>query len=89
VSASLALGVSIRWAGDGSADLTPILAAIAAILVVRFVLGYRLTVITVTTAVLGGTLWAAAVAEWGISVPTLAAVTAVAVGMLRPQPRPD
>ena len=84
-----ALGVSIRWAGGGPADLTPIVAALAAILVVRFVLGYRLTVITVTTAVLGGTLWAAAVAEWGVSVPTLAALTAVAVGMLRPQPRPD
>lgn len=89
MSASLALGVSIRWAGDGSADFTPILAILAGILVVRFVLGHRLTMITVTVAVLAGALWAAAIAEWGVSLPTLAAVTAAAVGMLRPRPRPD
>lgn len=89
MTVSLALGVSIRWAGDGSADFTPILAILAGILVVRFVLGYRLTIITVTMAVLAGALWAAAIAEWGLSLPTLAAVAAVAVGMLRARPRPD
>ncbi|MGH2545421.1 MAG: hypothetical protein ACRDHJ_00905 [Actinomycetota bacterium] len=89
MSTLLALGVSVRWAGEGPADLTPFLGALAGILVVRFLLGHRLTIITVTVAVLGGTLWAAAIAEWGFSLPTLAMLTTVAVGMHRPQPRAD
>ena len=89
MSTLLALGVPVRWAGEGPADLTPVLGALAGVLVVRFLLGHRLTIITATVAILAGTLWAAAIAEWGFSVPTLTAVTAVAVGMLRPQPRPD
>jgi hypothetical protein len=85
----LALGVPVRWAGEGPADLTPVLGALAGVMVVRFLLGHRLTIITVTMAILGGTLWTAAIAEWGFSLPTLAALAVVAVGMLRPQPRPD
>jgi len=89
VSSLLALGVPVRWAGEGPADLTPVLGALAGILVVRFLLGHRLTIITVTVAILGGTLWTAAIAEWGFSLPTLAALTVMAVGMRRPQPRTD
>jgi hypothetical protein len=84
----LGLGVSIRWAQPGPADFTPVVAVIVAIFIVRFLLGFRLTGPTVVMAVLGGTLWAAAAAQWGITVPSLVAVAAVAAAALRPAPRP-
>ncbi|MGH2765275.1 MAG: hypothetical protein ACRDKA_05125 [Actinomycetota bacterium] len=85
----LALGVSIRWADAGSADFIPILAIAAAILVVRFAVGLRLTVLTVLLAVLGGTLWAASISRWGFSLPTLVAIGLVAAGALAVRPHPE
>jgi hypothetical protein len=74
----LALGVSIRWAQPGPADFTPLLAMMAGVLVVRFVVGLRLGPITAVAAAGAGAAWAAAVPPWGIAVPTLAAIVAIA-----------
>jgi uncharacterized membrane protein YdjX (TVP38/TMEM64 family) len=75
----LALGVSIRWAQPGPADFTPVVAMLAGVLVARFVIGLRLTVVTTVAAAAAGAGWAAAVATWGFSVPTLVLIAAVAV----------
>jgi hypothetical protein len=85
----LALGVSIRWTDAGPADFTPLLAILAAILVVRFAVGLRLTPVTVMAAVFAGALWAAAIARWGFSLPTLAVIGVVVAGSLSVRPRPD
>ncbi len=73
----LALGVSIRWAHAGPADFTPLLAILAAVLVTRFVIGFRLTMMTSFAAVACGAAWAAALPRWGFTVPTLGAILAV------------
>jgi len=75
----LALGVAIPWARSGPADFTPVLAVILAAVVIRFVLGFRLTLLPVSLAVLSGTLWAAATPHWGVTLPTLAALAGVGV----------
>jgi hypothetical protein len=74
----LGLGVSIRWADPGPADFTPLLAMVAAVLVVRFVIGLRLGALTTVSAVAGGAAWAAAIPRWGLVIPTLIVVIAVA-----------
>jgi hypothetical protein len=77
MTAALALGVSMRWAQPGPADFTPVLAIVAAILVARFVIGARLTMLTLVVAAAAGAAWAAAIPQWGFTAPTLAAVLAV------------
>jgi hypothetical protein len=74
----LALGVSIRWAEAGPADFTPLLSMMAAVLVVRFVVGLRLGPITAVAAAGAGAAWAAAVPPWGIALPTLVVIVATA-----------
>jgi hypothetical protein len=73
----LALGVSIRWAHAGPADFTPVLAIAAAVLVARFVIGARLTMMSLVIAAAGGAAWAAALPRWGFTVPTLAVILTV------------
>lgn len=87
--ALLGLGIAVRWAHAGPADFTPVLAVAAAVLVVRFLLGLPLTVLTLTMAVLGGTMWAAAIAQWGFSAPTVSALGALGAASLIARPRPD
>jgi hypothetical protein len=77
MTALLALGVSMRWAQPGPADFTPLLAILAAVLVARFVIGARLTMMTGFVAAAAGAAWAAALPRWGFTVPTLAAILAV------------
>ena len=77
--APLALGVSVRWADAGSADFTPLLAILGAVLIARFVIGARMTILTATFAAGGGAAWAAALPRWGFTVPTLMAVLAICV----------
>jgi hypothetical protein len=77
VLAPLALGVSIRWAHAGPADFTPVLAILAAIIVARFVIRARLTLMTTFAAAAAGAAWAAALPQWGFTLPTLAAVLTV------------
>jgi hypothetical protein len=89
VSALFGLGVSMPWAHAGPADFTPILAVAGAVLVVRFLIGLRLTALTVAMAVLGGSLWAAAIAQWGFSVPTLSILAAVGAASVAARPHPD
>ncbi len=72
--APLALGVSTRWAHAGPADFTPLLAILGAVLIARFVIGARMTIMTATVAAAGGAAWAAALPRWGITIPTLMAV---------------
>jgi hypothetical protein len=86
MSALVGLGVSVQWAHAGPADFTPILAVAGAVLVVRFLIGLRLSVLTVTVAVLGGSLWAAAVAQWGFSLPTLSVLGAVGAALVAARP---
>lgn len=71
------MGVSIQWARSGPADLTPLLAMIGAVLVLRFVIGLPLTLFLTILAAAAGAAWAAAVQSWGLALPTLAAVAAV------------
>jgi hypothetical protein len=85
----IGLGVSVPWAHAGPADFTPILAVAGAVLVVRFLIGLRLTALTVAVAVLGGSLWAAAIAQWGFSVPTFSILAAVGAASLATRPHPD
>lgn len=87
--ALLGLGIAVRWAHAGPADFTPILAVLGAVLVARFLFGLRLTVLTVTVAALCGSLWAAAVAEWGFTLPTLSVLGGVGAASVAARPRPD
>lgn len=75
----LALGVSVHWARSGPADFTPLLAMVAAILVVRFVVGLQLTLPRTLAAAAAGAAWAAVAATEGFALPTLAAVAATAL----------
>jgi hypothetical protein len=86
MSALVGLGVSVPWAHAGPADFTPLLAVAGAVLVVRFLIGLRLTMLTVTAAVLAGSLWAAAVAQWGFSLPTLSVLGAVGAASVAVRP---
>lgn len=77
MAAPLALGVPLRWADAGPADVTPLLAILGAVLIARFVIGARLTILTVTLAAGAGAAWAAALTNWGFTIPTLMAVLVV------------
>ena len=70
----VALGVSTRWAHAGPADFTPLLAILGAVLIARFVIGARMTIMTATFAAAAGAAWAAALPRWGITIPSLMAV---------------
>ncbi|MGH9247165.1 MAG: hypothetical protein ACRD29_23165 [Acidimicrobiales bacterium] len=69
----LALGGPAPWARAGPADLTPLVAMVAAVLILRFVVGVRLTVMTATLAVCAGALWASIIERWGVALPSAAA----------------
>lgn len=73
----LALGVSAQWARAGPADFTPLVAMVGMVLVVRFVLRIPLTPMTLMLAFLAGASWAVAIAQWGFTVPTLAATIGI------------
>jgi hypothetical protein len=75
----LGLGVSVRWAAAGPADFTPLLAMLAAVLVARFVIRLRLTVMSTVVAAGIGAAWAAALELWGFSAPTLMVILLVAI----------
>jgi hypothetical protein len=85
----LALGVSIPWARAGPADFTPLLSMAAAVLVARFVIGVRLTLMTTVLAAAAGAVWAAAIPRVGGSVPTLVAILLIAVLRWRVGPAPS
>ncbi len=70
----LALGVPIRWADAGPADFLPFIAMLAAVVIARFLLGVRMTVMTFVLSLAVGAAWASAVGRWGWTMPTLAAV---------------
>lgn len=72
--APLALGVPLRWADAGPADVTPLLAILGAVLIARFVIGARMTIMTATLAAAAGAAWAAALPRLGITIPSLMAV---------------
>lgn len=73
----LGLGVAVRWADAGPADFTPLIAMVAALTIARFVLRIRLSVMTFMLTILAGALWAGAAAQWGFTVPTLAAILVI------------
>ena len=67
------------WTVDprsGRIDVTPLVAIVAAIVVVRFALGIRLRWPVVGGAVLGGVLLGAAIQVWGVGVPSAVALAA-------------
>jgi hypothetical protein len=57
----------------GRIDFTPLVAVVAALLVVRFVLGIGLTWPVVTAVVIAGTALGWAIDAWGILAPTAVA----------------
>lgn len=74
----LGWGSPARWTYGTTPDFTRILAMIAAVLILRFVIGLRLTVLSFTLALLAGALWAFAAELWGLALPTLAALLVMA-----------
>lgn len=72
------VGVPIRWARAGPADFTPLVAMVAAVLILRFFIGARLTAMTTALAVAGGALWAFGAERFGLSTSTFAALVLVA-----------
>ena len=79
MEALVAVGVPYRWARGGPVDLLPLVAALVALFILRFVIGARLTPVTGIVAATCGAAWAWAIAVWGIEMPTLAAVIATGV----------
>ncbi|HEX2025303.1 MAG TPA: hypothetical protein VHH92_02800 [Actinomycetota bacterium] len=82
----LGVGVPVKWARGGPIDVVPLLASVAAVLITRFVIGVRLTPVTVILAVTGGSAWAWAIAVWGIELPTLIAIVVVLLAKLMAAP---
>ncbi len=81
--AAVVLGVGVPLPPgyrSGPFHLTMILATVAAILIVRFVLRFELTVPAVLLAAAGGVSWVLAQEDWGI-VPSII-VALVVVGTL-------
>jgi len=74
---ALAIGVPIPWAPAGPADFTPLVAMLGAILILRFVVGVRLTVMTTMLAITAGALWSYSAERWGIVVPTMSALVLI------------
>ena len=75
----LSLGAPIRWAHAGPLDLTPLMAIVAAVLVMRFVLGVGVTMMTFMLAATAGALWAYAAQTWGLVWPSAVAVAGTAL----------
>jgi hypothetical protein len=73
----MAYGVSFRWRQGATFDPTSLLAMLAALMLVRFAVGVRLTPVSVAAAAFGGALWALAAAGWGPGPPTVAAVVII------------
>jgi hypothetical protein len=76
------MGVPVQWARGGPIDVVPLLAVIVAVLVTRFVIGARLTPVTVILALTAGSAWALAIDLWDVELPTLVAVAVTAALML-------
>lgn len=77
----LAIGVPIPWARAGPADFTPLISVLGAVLVLRFVVGARLTMMTTMFAIFAGASWAYGIERWGILFPTL--ITLLLITTLR------
>ena len=60
--------------GPRHLDLTPLTAIVVALLVARFVVGFRLTPMTGVNAAFAGALWAYLAEVWGLAIPTAIAV---------------
>jgi hypothetical protein len=74
---ALAIGVPIPWARAGPADFTPLAAMVGAILILRFIVGARLTVMTTMLAITAGALWSYCAERWGIVLPTMSALVLI------------
>ena len=68
-------------------DFKPLIGAIVALFVVRFVLGFTLTWATAAMAFVAGTSWGWAVDAWGVVLPTALAVIVLAIALSRPRRR--
>ena len=58
-------------------DLTPLVSIVGAIVILRFVVGMRLSPMSLTMAAFGGALWAYLIAVWGLAPPSVAALFVV------------
>lgn len=67
-------GVPFRWRQGATFDPTSLLAIIAALLLVRYAVGVRLSPLSGTAAAFGGALWAHTAGGWGPGPPTVAAL---------------
>ncbi len=68
-------------------DFKPLIGAIVALFIVRFVLGFTLTWVTGAMAFLAGTAWGWAVDAWGVVMPTALVIIVLAIALTRPRRR--
>ena len=68
-------------------DFKPLIGAIVALFVVRFMLGFTLTWANAAIAVLAGTAWGWAVDAWGVVMPTALVIIVLAIALSRPRRR--
>lgn len=68
-------------------DFKPLIGAIVALFVVRFVLGFTVTWATAAIAFLAGTTWGWAVDAWGVVMPTALVIIVLAIALSRPRRR--
>jgi hypothetical protein len=68
-------------------DFKPLIGAIVALFVARFVLGFTLTWATAVTAFVAGTAWGWAVDAWGVVIPSAMAIIGIAIALSRPRRR--
>ena len=68
-------------------DFKPLIGAIVALFIARFVLGFTLTWATAVTAFVAGTAWGWAVDAWGVVLPSAMAIIGIAIALSRPRRR--
>ena len=68
-------------------DFKPLIGAVVALFVARFVLRFTLTWPTAATAFVAGTAWGWAVDAWGVVLPSAIAIIALAIALSRPKKR--
>jgi len=68
-------------------DFKPLVGAIVALFIARFVLGFTLTWATAATAFVTGTAWGWAVDAWGVVLPSAIVIIVLAIALSRPRRR--
>jgi hypothetical protein len=75
----LGYGMWLPSAGSTHGDFTPIASMLVAVLIARFVIGLRLTPMSIVAAAFAGALWAYLAERWGLPAATALGVLTVIV----------